>query len=72
MHHATYTAACFILHPHADGVASPNILRSLLQTDRTCAVAVEYTIVEATTNNFSTTFFVDNLSQASSGRHGTS
>ena len=74
MHHATCTAArlLVILHPYADGMASPNSLRSLLQADSTCAVALEYTVVEATTSNFSTTFSVDNLSEASSGRHGTS
>lgn len=40
--------------------------RSLLQSDQTCVVALEYSILNATSSNFSSSLAVNDLGQASS------
>ncbi len=63
---------------HASGNISPKVgvcaggqqagrqSRSLLQSDQTCVVALEYSILNVTGSNFSSSLAVNDLSQASS------
>ena len=61
-----HAASAHIMPKHVGEAAPGPRLRSLLQADQSCTVALEYSIVGAASSKFTSSLAVNNLSQAGS------